>query len=120
MEKKNFNLDEVIRLNSVLEFEPMFNDLFITLNTEAEDGSLVLSDNVMAERQFVIAIGSMVREVEPFQEVLLDMEKMMVTEYDPENPHEKIQRIKIKPIEISGHMFGIIDERSIKAKVKNQ
>ena len=119
-EKKNFNLDEVIRLISVLDYEPMFNELFITLNTEKEDGVLILSENVMAEKQYVIAIGSMVREVSPLQEVLLDIDKMMVTEQNPNNPNERIQRIKIKPIEISGHTFGIIDERSIKAKFKNQ
>ena len=117
---KNFNEDEVIRLGSILEFEPMYNDVFITLNTEVEDGSNVLSDNVMSEHQFVIAKGVTAREVEPGQEVIIDLEKMMVTETDPNNPYEKIQRVKIRPIEISGHMFGIIDERMIKAKKRNQ
>ena len=44
---------------------------------------------------------------------------MMILEPDPNNPYEKIQRVKIRPIEISGHRFGIIDERMIKAKRKN-
>lgn len=118
--KKNFNLEEVIRLISVCEYEPLFNELFITLNTENVDGNLVLSENVISEKQFVIMTGSMVREVEPTQEILLDLEKMMVNEVDPDNPYEKIQRIKLKPIEIEGYVFGIIDERMIKAKRKNQ
>ena len=118
--KKNFNQDEVLRLISILEYEPLYNDVFITLNTEVEDGELVLSDNVMSEKQFVIAKGVSAREVEPGQEVLLDLEKMMIVGADPNNPYEKIQRIKLKPIEISGYTFGIIDERMIKAKLKNQ
>lgn len=118
--KKNFSLEEVIRLISVCEYEPLFNNVFITLNTESVDGNLVLSENIMSERQFVIAKGSHCREVEPGQEILLDLEKMMVQEVDPDNPYEKIQRIKLLPIEIEGHTFGIIEERLIKAKVKNQ
>lgn len=117
---KNFNYDEVLRLASVNEWEPMFNEMFITLNTEIEDGESILSSNVMSEEQYVIAVGSMVRELEVGQKVLLDMEKMMITEIDPNNPYEKVSRVKLKPIEISGHTFGIIDERSVKAKGKNQ
>lgn len=120
VEQKNFNLEEVIRLSNICEYEPLYNDVFITLNKEEMDGNLVLSDNVMSEKQFVIAKGVSAREVEPCQEVLLDLEKMMVMETDPDNPYEKIQRVKIRPIEISGHLFGIIDERMIKAKLKNQ
>lgn len=118
--KKNFNLEEVIRLIDVCEYEPLYNDVIVTLNTEEVDGNLVLSENVMAEKQFVIAKGSHAREVETGQEILLDLEKMMVVEVDPDNPYEKIQRVKIRPIEIEGHTFGIIEERMIKAKIKNQ
>lgn len=118
--KKNFSLEEVVRLASICEYEPLFNDVFITLNTESVDGALVLSENIMSEKQFVIAKGSYAKEVEVGQEILLDLEKMMVLEADPDNPYEKIQRIKLRPIEIEGHTFGIIEERMIKAKLKNQ
>ena len=121
MEKRsNFTKEEIIDLISVFDLEPNFNKVIVTLNTEEVDGNLVLSDNVIAERQFVIAKSTTSRFTEVTDEVLLDIEKMMIKEQDPNNPHEYITRVKLTPIDFNGHMFGIIDESVIKAKVKNQ
>ena len=118
--KSNFTKDEVIDLVTIFDLEPNFNKVIITLNTEEIDGNLVLSDNVIAERQYVLAKSSTSRFVEVTDEVLLDIEKMMIKEQDPNNPHEYITRVKLTPIDFNGHMFGIVDESVIKAKVKNQ
>ena len=121
MEKRsNFTKEEIIDLISVFDLEPNFNKVIVTLNTEEVDGNLVLSDNVIAERQFVIAKSTTSRFTEVTDEVLLDIERMMIKEQDPNNPHEYITRVKITPIEFNGYMFGVIDESVIKAKVKNQ
>ena len=118
--KSNFTKEEVIDLVAIFNLEPNFNKVIVTLNTEEIDGNLVLSDNVIAERQYVIAKSTTSRFVEVTDEVLLDIEKMMIKEQDPNNPHEYITRVKLTPIDFNGHMFGIIDESVIKAKVKNQ
>ena len=118
--KSNFTKEEVIDLVAIFNLEPNFNKIIVTLNTEEIDGNLVLSDNVIAERQYVIAKSTTSRFVEVTDEVLLDIEKMMIKEQDPNNPYEYITRVKLTPIDFNGHMFGIIDESVIKAKVKNQ
>ena len=118
--KSNFTKDEVIDLVTIFDLEPNFNKVIVTLNTEKLDGDLVLSDNVMSERQYVVAKSTTSRFVEVNDEVLLDIERMMIKEQDPNNPYEYITRIKVTPIEFQGYMFGIIDESFIKAKVKNQ
>lgn len=118
--KSNFTKDEVIDLVAIFDLEPNFNKVIITLNTEEIDGNLVLSDNVIAERQYVIAKSTTSRFIEVTDEVLIDIEKMMFKEQDLNNPHEYITRVKITPIDFNGHMFGLIDESVIKAKVKNQ
>ena len=118
--KSNFTKDEVIDLVTIFDLEPNFNKVIVTLNTEEIDGNLVLSDNVITERQYVIAKSTTSRFVEVTYEVLLDIEKMMIKEQDPNNHHEYITRVKLTPIDFNGHMFGIIDESVIKAKVKNQ
>lgn len=118
--KINFTKEEVINLSHYFDLEPNFNKVIVTLNTEELDGDLVLSDNVMSERQFVVAKSTTARFVEVNDEVLLDIERMMVKEVDPNNPYEHITRIKITPVDFQGHVFGLIDESVIKAKVKNQ
>ena len=119
-ETVNLNLDEVITIASVFDVQPLFNKVIITLNTEELDGDLILSNDVMSDVQYVIAKGGMVREVEVADRVLIDIEKLMVSEPNPENQYEKISRIKIDPIEFNGITFGMIDDRVIKAKYRNQ
>lgn len=118
--KSNFTKQEVIELIPVFDYIPNFGKVIITLNTEELDCNLVLSDNVMSERQFIVSKNPNCRFVEETDEVILDLEKMMVYEQDPNNPYEKISRIKLSPVEFNGHTFGIVDESVIKVKVKNQ
>lgn len=116
----NLNLEEVIKLSSIFDIEPLFNGVIITLNTEEQDGTLVLSDNVMSEVQYVIAKGDHVRSIEVADKVILNLEKMMTKEINPENQYEYITRVKVDPIEFNGGTFGLIEDRMIKAKYKNQ
>ena len=116
----NLNLEEVIKVSSIFDIEPMFNGVIITLNTEEQDGTLVLSDNVMSEVQYVIAKGDHVRSIEVADKVILNLEKMMTKEVNPENQYEYITRVKVDPIEFNGYTFGLIEDRMIKAKYKNQ
>ena len=92
--KSNFTKDEVIDLVTIFDLEPNFNKVIITLNTEEIDGNLVLSDNVIAERQYVIAKSSTSRFVEVTDEVLLDIEKKIIKEQKNNNNHEYIKKNK--------------------------
>lgn len=119
-EVANLQLEDVISLTSAFNIQPMFNNVIITLNKQEEDGINILSNNVMSEVQYVIAKGEMVRNVEIGDKVILNLEKMMIKEPNPHNQYEPLTRIKIDPVEFGGYMFGMIEDRMIKAKYINQ
>jgi hypothetical protein len=116
----NLELEDVIRLTQEFNIQPMFNYVIITLNKQEEDGVNILSDNIMSDVQYVIAKGDMVRNIEVTDKVLLNLEKLMIKETNPHNQYESFNRIKIEPIEFGGYMFGMIEDRIIKAKYVNQ
>lgn len=118
IETVNVGIEEVLEISKNFIYDVPNTKVVITLNTEEVDGQLILSDNTMAEHQFVITKGPMVNFVQAGDEVLLDLDKMMIKEPNPENSHETISRIKIDPLMFEGKMYGIIDDRLIKAKKK--
>lgn len=117
---ENLELEDVIKLTSNFNIQPMFNYLIITLNKQQEDGVTVLSDNIMSDVQYVIAKGDMVRNIEVTDKVILNLEKLMIKEANPHNQYESFNRIKIEPIEYGGYVFGLIEDRVLKAKYINQ
>jgi hypothetical protein len=118
-DQKRINSAEAFNIAQSFPIEPMFNKVIVTLNKEEVDHYLVLSDNVMSEEQYVVAFGSHVHNITLGDKVLLDIEKMMTKERNPENQDEYITRIKIDPITVDGHMYALIEDRFIKAKYKN-
>lgn len=118
-ESKNLTREEVLAMENSFPVEPIFNKVIITLNIEELDGMLVLSDNTMAEEQFIVAKGNHVTQVEVGDKVMVDLEKLMVKEPNPNNTHEYISRIKLDPIYVNDVTYAIIEDRFIKAKYKN-
>lgn len=114
-------MQEINNFNEIPElfpWEPMFNKVIITLNTEKVDHNLVLSENTMSEIQNVIAVGPYVQHIKPGDKILLDMEKMMVRENNPNDIHDYSMKVKIDPVEHEGVMYGMIEDRLIKARYK--
>lgn len=100
--------------------QPLFNKVVITLNNLEEDGELILSENVLSDRQFVIAGGFTFKDVtvSPGDEVLIDIEKMMApVKTETNNAYEMKMQIKVDPIEVGLNTFAMIEDRFIKAKV---
>jgi hypothetical protein len=62
-----------------------------------------------------MAVGPHVKDLVPGQKVALDIEKMLVYEQSETNSHEKISRIKIKPIEVDGVVYALINDTVIDA-----
>jgi hypothetical protein len=56
----------------------LFGKVIVHLNNLESDGGLVLSDNVLSDRQYVISKGDNVTAVAVGQEVLIDIDKLMV------------------------------------------
>lgn len=112
-------INDFNEIPEMFPWEPTFNKVIITLNKVKPDNNLVLSDNTMSEEQYVVAVGPSAKQYFNVNDrVLIDLDKMLVTEINPNDTHEKIQRVKIEPIEYNDVMYAIIDDRLIKAKYK--
>lgn len=118
-ELKNYSKEEVAEIIKTMPLEPMFNKVFTTMNTVEPDGELVLSNDMLAEEQYVVAVGAMAaRSVEVGQMVVLDLEKMTVRAPLDYDQTQVDRQIKIDPIFIEGKQFAIVNDNCIKAKYK--
>ena len=112
----NLSQDDVLGLIEKFPVTPTGNKVIITVNVDEVDGNLVLSNNSFSEVQYVMSKGSRAHEVEAGQKVILDVERMM--EYTPSDTdsYERVGSIKLKPIEVEGKMFALINDTYIDAK----
>lgn len=116
-EQKRLTQNDVLDLMGKFPLEPMFNKVYITLNSLEEDGGMVLSDNVLSDCQFVVAKGPMVNGVEVGQKVLIDIEKLMRPKgYESTNQYEEVREIQLDLVNIDGNAFALVEDRVIKAK----
>ncbi len=113
-ELNNFN-----EIPELFPWEPTFSKVIITLNTEDPNSDLILSNSTMSQEQYVVAVGPSAKQY--FQvgdKVLIDLERMLVRERNPDNSMEVLERVKIDPIDHDGVTYAIIEDRLIKAKCK--
>lgn len=103
-------------MTQTFPWEPGFNKVVITLNREV-DGGLDLSDNTMSEVQYIVAKGPHVHGYQEGDEIMLDLEKLMITRPNPANQDEQIGQIKFTPIyDDDENMFALVDDRFIMAR----
>lgn len=114
----NLGEAEVQELIKDFPIVPFGNRVIITLNREEVDHNLVLSNNMLAERQYVIAVGSRVSECKPGDVVLLDLEKMTVKAPSETDQFQLTSQIKMDPIDVDGIVFGFTNDNCFKGKVK--
>lgn len=114
---KQVGKKEVVKLIKDFKIKPLFGKVIITLNRVAEDGDLVLSDNVLSEIQYVLAKGSMVTsDIQVGDKVIIDIEKLMVNvNVNSVDAYEQHKQIKVDLIEVDGEAYAIIEDRYIKA-----
>ena len=118
-ERVNYTEKEVKDIIKSFPLVPTGDKLFITLNTEDVDGKLVLSDNVIAEDQYIIAVGDMAsRQFEEGEKVVIDIKRMTVKEYADHDQTQVVTRVEVDTIEVEGKMFGVIFSKFVKAKYK--
>lgn len=119
VERKNLGKKDVEKIVKTFPLQPRHNDVIITLNTIKTEGELELSDSILDETQYVIAVGPMVRDLEPGQKVNINIEGMSVmTEIETEGGYRKVPQIKIDPLVIDNNMFSYVDDRKIKSIYK--
>lgn len=118
-EAVNLSYEEVMELIKTFPLEPMSNKVIITINREEEEEGLMLSNNVLSEEQYVIAVGPMAaRFVSPGDRVLLDLEKMTVRAPLSTDVEQMSTQIKIDPIVVEDLQFAIVNDNCFKAKYK--
>lgn len=114
-ELSNLTQDDVLELISDFPVKPLGRKVIVTLNMdESEELGLGMTSG-LDEYQYIVATGGVDRDYKPGDKVLLDLERMM--EYVPaqDNTHEKVGRIKIRPITIKDRVFGLINDNVIDA-----
>lgn len=114
-EVTNLDLDGVLEVINDFPIVPLKNRVMITVNVEDVTDELVLTSNSFSESQYVIAVGSFVKDLVPGQKVLLDLEKMVEYVVDDANPYEKLPKIKLDPYEVDGRMYAMVYDSLIKA-----
>lgn len=116
---KNITKEEALELSKRITIVPLFSKVLISLNSLDADGALVLSENVLSDRQYVIATGANVLSVSENDEVLVDIEKLMVpVKTETVDAYQTQMQVKIDPIEFEGYTFALIEDRFLKAKYK--
>ena len=113
--------EDILNVINDFPIEPLFNKVIITLNNLEEDGELILSENVLSDKQYIVAGSFTFKDVtvSPGDEVLIDIEKMMSpVKTENTNAYEVKMQIKIDPIEVGDNTYAIIDDRLIKGKFK--
>jgi len=116
---KNITQDQALEFAKTFPLVPLFGKIVITLNNLGVDGGLVLSENVLSDRQYVIGIGANVLSVNEGDEVLIDIEKLMVpVKTETVDAYQTQMQVKIDPIEFEGYTFALIEDRFLKAKYK--
>lgn len=112
-EVSNITKEEVLELvKSGFPVRPYRHRYIITVNMEEDD--LMLESSGLSETQYIMSVPEH-SEIVPGTKVLLDLEKMMEYVESGENSDEKVGRIKLKPIDVHGRMYAIINDNVIEA-----
>ena len=113
-EIENVTKEDVLKMIGTFPVKPLRGKVIITVNVEEADGEVVLTNTNFDEYQYVVAVGE-TSQVKAGDRVLLDLESMM--EYMPgtTDAYEKVGQVKLKPIEVNGKTYALINERLIDA-----
>lgn len=114
----NLTQEDVNEIAQNFELQPRHRDVIITVNTweELDEEGITLSDNSFSDTQFVVAVGENIRDLEPGQKVLLNIEALMVNTPSLENVYESQAQIKIFPVNYKGRMYALVSDNVIKIK----
>lgn len=118
IERKNITAEEVKEVIKVFPVEFFGNRVVVTVNSDESEG-LSVQDNVLSERQYVIAAGTIAREVKAGDEVLLDLPKLMVKKTLAHDAYQTEEVLDLKPFVFGEYTFAIINDNQLQGRVKN-
>lgn len=113
---ENLTKEEVMELIKDFPLTPLFNNVIITSNVvEIDEDEIENPVKMFSEKQYVLAVGSHIRDIKPGDKVLLNLEKMMEQSTSATNSYEITGQLKLKPIDVGERVFAMIEDRKIDA-----
>lgn len=120
MEQKNLNKDEIMEIVKDFNINPIFNKVIISLNRDEIEG-FEIDEVGLSDTQYVIAgtIEYKDQIIKPGDKIMIDLKGMQKPiKSENLNSYETVYQIEIDPVYYNGYMFGIINDRLVKALIK--
>lgn len=111
---ENLTQEDVLVLMDNFPITPLKNKVIITVNVFDEEGG-INTNMGMDEVQYVLSVGSFVKDVKPGDKILLDLEKMIRMVDADENGSERVAKIAVRPVEVDGRFYAMIPDVYIDA-----
>jgi len=115
---ENLTQDGVLELITEFPVKPTRRKLIITVNTaeDISDDGVRVTTNELAESQYVMATGQHLGdEIKPGQKVILNLERMTVSTPDVTDQFQQMASIKLRPLQINGRIYALIDDGVVDA-----
>lgn len=112
-EVRNLTMDDVLEIMQDFPVKPRGYKVVVTLNVEDEsEDEFSLTTGHLSESQYIVAVGDKAYDLKAGMKVLIDLERMMVTE---RVDGEQVSRIKIRPLYVNDRVYGLINDNVIDA-----
>lgn len=114
--KQTVTLETIDKVVESIKWIPLNTDMIVSMNeTEKEGDELNLSNSSIKQNQFVLAVGSMVREIKVGDEVLLDMDKLTYTTRNSRDFDSPVIQLNMFPLETEdGLEVACISSQAVK------
>jgi hypothetical protein len=116
--KKNISKEEALEIIKDFPVEFFSNRVLVTVNTEQGE-ELSLTDNVIAEEQYVIAAGNRAVSVEAGDTVILDLKKLLTKKAVAHDQYQFEETLDLEPFVYGDNTFALINDNQLKGRYKN-
>lgn len=113
-EVSNITQEEVLELIKDFPIQPLRGKVVITVNAVEQDEGILLQDSSFSESQYILSAAPNTG-IAPGSKVLLDIDKMTQVMRSTTDDSEHITSIKLKPVEVNGQIFALINDNVIDA-----
>lgn len=113
-EVSNITFEEAKALAKDFPLKPLRGKVIITVNAVEESGDVLLQESSFSDVQYVLAAAPN-SGIKAGTKVLLDIERMTQVARSTTNAEEHVTSIKLKPVEVNGKIFALINDNVIDA-----
>lgn len=116
--RKNITKQDALEIVKSFPVQFFSNRVLVTVNSDQTD-ELSLSDNSIAEDQYVIAVGNRVHDLDPGDTVILDLKKLLVQKKVGHDQYQVEEVLDLEPFVYGEHTFALINDNQLKGRYKN-